>query len=351
MKVLFLNFEKGWRGGERQTLYALQGFKDAGSSAEVVCRKGSALEKEAIEGGFKAHSFSSIFGVIFFLITKGSRFDFMLPQTSQILTYCVLTKFFHRSKIFFARRVNFSQRGFFTKLKYQLTDKIIAVSNPVKETLTRFTKRNDIEVIPDVVVEKQINHNRAKEVLAKLKIGNHKIVATTAALTSEKDPFTLVDAIKKLSEKRNDFVFIHFGSGNLLESVSEKIKENNLQDLYVLMGFVNDVEDFFAVFNVFVFNSREEGLGSSVLDAFIYKVPVVSTDAGGLKDLVSEDRGIQCPIGDSSALAEGISELLSNEKKAKLYIANAFNYVNQFHSSNHVTNQYIKLMNQMTKVS
>jgi len=67
-----------------------------------------------------------------------------------------------------------------------------------------------------------------------------------AALTKEKDPFTLIEAIKKLSETRSDFVVLHFGSGDLQKSVEEKIKECNLSH-YFLLGFADNVEDFFSL--------------------------------------------------------------------------------------------------------
>ena len=40
MKILQLNFEKGWRGGERQTLYCMRAFRKAGHEVELMCRLG-----------------------------------------------------------------------------------------------------------------------------------------------------------------------------------------------------------------------------------------------------------------------------------------------------------------------
>lgn len=347
MNILELNFEKGWRGGERQTLYNMQGFKNVGISPHLICRKGFPLEFQARKEGFTVYAFQSIFGVILFLITKGRKYNFLHAQTSQILTYCVFTKIFHKAKIIFTRRVNFIQKGFLTKLKYRFTDKIIAISNAIKSTLTQFSKRNDIDIISDIVIKKEANKAKAKEAIATINSNNRHIVSTTSALTSEKDPFTMVDAIKKLSSKRNDFIFLHFGDGNLKKAIINKIEEYNLQDTYFLMGFVPDMEDFFSIFEVFVMASKEEGLGSSVLDAFINKVPVVSTNAGGLKDLLQDERGIICEIGNSTSIAEGIDSLLKNSEKKYHYIINAFNYVCQYHSMEYITDKYITLMKKL----
>jgi glycosyltransferase involved in cell wall biosynthesis len=344
VSVLELNFEKGWRGGERQTLYNLRGFRAQGVRVELICRRNSALETEAVKDGFIVYSFTSIIGVIRFLIFSAASYDFLHAQTSQILTYCVFTKFFHGCRVIFTRRVNFVQRGVLTKLKYRFTDKIIAISNPVKETLKLFTRRNDIEVISDIVVKSEPDIIRAKSFFSQYKIGDKKIIATVAAFTHEKDPITTLDAIRILRSRRDDFVFFHFGSGEFQSVVENKIKEFNLNDTYLIAGFHPNIEDFFSQFSIFVLSSIEEGLGSSVLDAFTNLVPVVATNAGGLQDLLSGGRGILCDKGDSQAIAAGIEVFLNDKEKTKACTEKAFHYVNQVHSMESVTSQYISWM-------
>jgi glycosyltransferase involved in cell wall biosynthesis len=342
MVILELNFEKSWRGGERQTLYNMQGFRNAGISTHLICRKNSAMESRAIQEGFAVHSFGSVFGVISFLISKGKNYDCIHAQTSHILTYCVFTKWFHRRKVIFTRRVNFTPKGFFTKLKYSLTDKVVVISSEIENTITNFCGRTDIEIISDIVVKQTTDETKAKEMIFEYR-GKH-IAGTTSAFTEEKDPFTMLEAVKKLSQKRNDFVFLHFGDGVLMEEIRKKIIEYKLSDVYQLMGFSDTVHDLLPSFEVFVMTSTQEGLGSSVLDAFINKVPVVSTNAGGLKELLQNERGILCNIGDSNAIAEGINTFLNDAAKKETCVNNAFDYVQHNHSMDHITQQYISLI-------
>jgi glycosyltransferase involved in cell wall biosynthesis len=351
LKVLELNFEKGWRGGERQVVYCMQGFRNVGISSHLVCRKSSPLEFAALKAGFTVNSYNSIFGVVFFLITKGKNFNCIHAQTSHILTYCVFTKFFHRAKVIYTRRVNFKQKGFFTKLKYSFTDKIIAISEAIQETLISFSGRNDIEVITDIVVKNEPVEKLISKILSNLPINKRRIIGTTSALTGEKDPFTMIEAIKKLSETRDDFVFLHFGSGDLQESIRKKIVEYKLDKIYFLMGFEENMEAVFPVFEVFVISSIQEGLGSSVLDAFMNHIPVVSTNAGGLKNLLAEERGILVEVTDSSSIAAGINRLLNNDPRREIYIQNGFNYANHYHSMVYITDKYINLLKGILKNS
>lgn len=346
MKILELNFERTWRGGERQTIYNMEGLKQAGEEIFLLCRKGYPLEKKALQKGFKVYSYKNIFGVIFFLIINGRKFDILHSQTSHILTYCLITKPFHWTRIFFTRRVDFVPKGKLTKLKYRLTDKLIAISTPVKDIIANFSERNDVEVISDIAIAKELDRERAITELKGMGVENNKhIIGTTAALVSHKDPLTMVEAINKLALLRKDFVFLHFGAGDLEEELRMKIEEYSLQNEYRLMGFYENVEDFFSVFEVFVMSSKEEGLGSSILDAFLYKVPVVSTDAGGVKDIVKAGRGILCKVKDFDMLAKGINTLLDKKNNFDL-ISNAFSYVTINHSRDYITSQYLKLFYQ-----
>ncbi len=342
MNVLELNFERGWRGGERQTIYNMEGFTTAGMKVTLVCRSGYELESKALAHGFNIRSFKNIWGVLSFLLSEGKKYDIMHAQTAHILTYCILTKPFHRSKVVLSRRVVFKPKGFFTILKYRFTDRVVGVSTAVKRVL-KTSGIKDVAVISDMVVENHGSNNIAKQVLQPYIHQGKRIVATVSMLTPDKDPLTMVDTIKKLTAMRSDFVFLHFGTGDLKDAVATKIAQEGLQDVYILMGFQKEIEPFYSLFDVFVMSSRQEGLGSSVLDAFMNRVPVVATNAGGLKELLSEGRGISCSVGASEQLANGVNALLGNAELHQQTAGLAYNYAKKRHSIKAVTEQYHEL--------
>ena len=82
-----------------------------------------------------------------------------------------------------------------------------------------------------------------------------------------------------------------------------------------MLGFEVGVEQLFAALTVFVMASRHEALGSSVLDAMAQSVPVVATNAGGLKELLADGRGLLSEPGDAGGLAAHIVELLSQPER------------------------------------
>ena len=91
-------------------------------------------------------------------------------------------------------------------------------------------------------------------------------------------------------------------------------------------------------------SSQEEGLGSSVLDAFIYKVPVVSTDAGGLKETV-EGRGLLCHVKDSKCMADSINRILEDKLLREKLVNQAYNDVKEHYSLKQNINKCVRIFN------
>lgn len=345
MKILELNFERTWRGGERQTVYNSLGFKNAGHDVSILCRRDFPLEKKAKENSINTVPFSNAFSVLLYLITNGHKYDVMHVQTSHILTAVVFTKPFHRAKIIFTRRVDFVPKGALTRMKYRMADKLVGVSKAVCDIISKFSGK-EATVISDVVVPAALNKENAVAFLRQQSIDTSKhIIGTTAALVPHKDPLTMVEAINELHKMRQDFVFLHFGNGELLGDVKQKIADYHLEDHYKLCGFIDGVEDMFTLFEVFVMSSQEEGLGSSVLDAYQYKVPVVTTNAGGLADITNDGQAVVCNVHMAKELAIGINKILDNPEEFNAMKEKAYNYVNQYHSINYITKQYLELLN------
>jgi glycosyltransferase involved in cell wall biosynthesis len=347
MHILELNFERSWRGGERQTLYNMEGFRNAGVPVSLLCRKGYPLEERARAKGFHVISYSNIGGVVSYLAAHGGEYDVLHAQTSHILTWALATKPFHRTKVVFTRRVDLIPHGAMTRAKYRAADSITGISYAVKRTVEQFCGR-DVTVIPDIIEPISPDKDRAAQMVEKrTSVSGRHIIGTIAMMSEDKDPLTTVEAIRLLAATRNDFIFLHFGTGPLEATVQAKVREYGLQECYLMMGFDEQVQDYFSLFDVFTLTSVNEGMGSSVLDAFLYHVPVVTTDAGGLAELVGEGRGICCAKGDAAALAEGMNRMMDEPEVARTCADRAYDHVVQHHGSRHITEQYLDVMRKL----
>ncbi len=348
LKILQINTERGWRGGERQTLFTMKALARAGQEVELLCLGGSTLARRAKEEFLPVREVKNQTGALSFLAIRGRDYDILHAQTGRGQSLAVMSRPLHGRQVVYTRRVDFVPRGTLSLLKYHYTHQVVAISSAIKDILEDTLPGKKVEVIPSCLDTASSVRTPSPEALSlKKRLAPGKIIACAAALVPHKDPLTLVRAAARLKENHDlDFVLLHFGRGPLEAEVRREISRLGLKRHYLLMGFEQDLESFFPVFDVFVMSSQEEGLGSSVLDAFRYKVPVVSTNAGGLKDLVS-GRGLICPVRDPDCLARSMNQVLRDPDSCLDMTRKAQAYVLREHGLEEMTRRYLRLYREM----
>ena len=76
-----------------------------------------------------------------------------------------------------------------------------------------------------------------------------------------------------------------------------------------MTGFRKDIPKILPELDIFLFSSKTEGLGTSLLDAFACQVPVVATNAGGVPELIIHEKtGLLSPTKDPQSLAKNVSQ-------------------------------------------
>ncbi len=343
MRILQLNFEKGWRGGERQTLYCMRAFRNAGHEVEVLCREGGPLAARASQEGFRVHTVRNVPGQLGFLASAGRHYDIIHAQTANTITWAVLTKPLHRKPVVFSRRTSFVVKPgdeWKTGFKWRHTDLFVAIS----EMAAAEPRRLGLEpvIIRSAVEPHTIDTENVAALVREFDLSGKKVLATSAALIRDKDPVTLVKAVGELAKTRQDFIFLHFGaSGDREAQAREQVRALGIEDVYRFAGFRKGVEDFYSIMDVFVMSSEEEALGSSVLDAFLQRVPVVSTDAGGLKESLADGRGVLVAVGDHHAMAQGMARCLDDAAFREEVTQRAYDYVRSEHDVQEMGNRYL----------
>jgi len=343
MRILQLNFERGWRGGERQTLLCLRQFRAAGHHAALLARRGEPLAQAARREGFEVFEASGPLSSCLKLLRIARRFDILHAQTANTLTWLTLLKPLLRRPIVFTRRTAFpvaEKKQEKTRWKWQRADLLVAIS----EAAAAEPRRLDLPVvvIPSAIEARPFDLDHARTFSDIYQLHGRKVVATVAALTREKDPCTLVRAVHALRQARNDFVFVHLGAGGDAEQAArELVKQLGLQESYLFAGFEQGVEDLYRLMDVFVLSSTFEALGTSVLDAFLYSVPVVSTDAGGLAEVLADGRGLLCKVGDHVGIAQAIGRVLDDAELRNSMVRKAHAFVLAQHDPRRMAHHYL----------
>jgi glycosyltransferase involved in cell wall biosynthesis len=344
LRILQINTERGWRGGERQTLLTAVGLRARGHDVELLLRKGSALAERARALGLVVHTADGGFSFGCWLALYGKRYDVLHAQTAKVVAWVVAAALAHRRPVVFSRRTSFpvGTRAWLTRLKWRRLDQLVAISEAAAHAPRALGVST--QVIPSAVLPIAANAARIQHFLKQRALEGRRLVGTAAALSVEKDPVTLIHAAAKVCAQFDDVVFVHWGAaGAASHAADQAIAELGLQDRYLLLGFEPDVEQLFAALSVFVMASRYEALGSSVLDAMLQNVPVVSTDAGGLKETVSQGRGLVCAPGDAAAMAAHIAFMLAQPEQAQAMAKVACIAVQTEYAVDSMVERYIEL--------
>ncbi len=318
------------------------GLIKLGHSVDLLCLENSPMARKA-DGKIKnVLTVKNQLNATLRLASSAKNYDIIHAQSARAFGCAALSSYLHQTPIVFTRRVEFIPRGRLTRLKYSRASAVAAISPAISQILEKFGIER-VPVISSIVEEVKGDEQRARNILAQKGVHcDRNVIGVVAALTGEKDPFTMIKAARELRKKGTDALFLHFGDGPLKSEMLNLIGEYNLINNYTLMGHLENITDFFSCFDLFAMSSRFEGLGSSVLDAFLHKVPVASTSAGGLKDLV-QGRGLLSDPGDAFALAHNMGFLLNNPQKASEYANVAYDYVVENHSMSTIARSYSQL--------
>jgi glycosyltransferase involved in cell wall biosynthesis len=155
-------------------------------------------------------------------------------------------------------------------------------------------------------------------------------IGAFARLAKPKNLGLLIDAGKDLMSRGHDFKISIFGEGPLKQKLQEQIDQNNLQNYVKLEGFKLDIVPILASIDLFVLCSLHEGLPMSLLEAISLEVPVVCTDVGGIKEIITQNHsGFLVPSNDHNELTEAIQKLIKNETLRDKFASNAKKIIEQ----------------------
>ncbi|MEM9023922.1 MAG: glycosyltransferase family 4 protein, partial [Bacteroidota bacterium] len=150
------------------------------------------------------------------------------------------------------------------------------------------------------------------------------LVGNVAALAPHKDYFTFLDTVRFLQQEGLDARYLIIGDGPQKEEIQRYARDHGLTDVVLFTGFRSDIPEVLPELDLFLITSETEGLGTSILDAFACRVPVVATRAGGIPELVEhESTGLLAPVKAPTELGAAVLRMLGDAALRERVVATA----------------------------
>lgn len=161
--------------------------------------------------------------------------------------------------------------------------------------------------------------------------------------TKQKNHKLLIDAFKIALESNTNLTLKLVGDGELRCDIEKYVKELGLSEQIIFRGIQKNVIKELQESDVFIMSSDWEGLPISVLEAMACSLPIISTKAGGVVDIVEQDKnGFIVTLGDRNELSDAIIRISNDRNLIRSMSEQSKNIVKKYDIRNQV-NDYEKL--------
>jgi N-acetyl-alpha-D-glucosaminyl L-malate synthase BshA len=216
------------------------------------------------------------------------------------------------------------------------SDFVTSVSHSLKDdTLKLFNIKNEIVVIPNFI---ELDKNKMdtaipcqRSVMAK---ENEKIITHISNFRKVK---RIPDVIKVFYniQKEIPAKLMMVGDGPEKEKAELLCQELGIQDKVIFFGNSNEIDKILCLTDLFLLPSQTESFGLAALEAMACKVPVISSNSGGLAEVNFDGvSGYLSDVGNTDEMAVNALKILKDEKTLELFKENAFEVAKQFDIKN-----------------
>jgi len=224
---------------------------------------------------------------------------------------------------------------------------IVAVSESLKTELEHAGYYDKLTVIYNGIDLTRFKPLPDTELRARLGVvdGDY-LVGAVGNIRKAKAYDVFIDAAADVASRNERVKFVVAGEGDdvLSNKLMYQVKNLGLDDRFIFLDHVADVERLYNNLDVFVSSSISEGFSLSCVEAMACGVPVVATRSGGPEEIVADgDSGRLVPAGESTALASTILEVLADSDQRRRYAREGEEVVKRRFGQNKMIRSYESL--------
>lgn len=239
------------------------------------------------------------------------------------------------------------------RLLLEARDRVVGVGQAVRQALIHNEGIPDhrVGVIYNGVNLAPFSNGRPDRLAVRREIGvgaDDLVLLQVARLNYLKDHATALRTLARLRPERPNARLILVGEGEERNAIQELIQKLDLSANVRLLGLRSDVNRLLAAADVFLLTSISEGIPLTLIEAMAAGVPVVSTDVGGVPEVLSDSQtGLLAPAGDDAALAGHVLRLMNSPERREEIVRRARQRAKQIFSEEQMHQAYQKLYQEM----
>ena len=252
-----------------------------------------------------------------------NKIDIVHMHWTKDLPLCVFAKHLsqRKPKLIQSRHMNMTRfkSDFYHRHLYKNIDLMIAVTEQVKQQITRFVPD---EICPPVKVSyigapryKQLSKDAIQTLRQQYNLDNNFVIALAGRIEPAKGQALLVEALEILDKPNIKIMLIGDAmEEEYLQQFKNSINNKGLTSQVVFTGFVNNVQDLMAVSDCVVLATDKETFGMVLIEAMHTETAVLASNSGGPLEIIEPSiDGLLFQNGNATDLATQLASFIENK--------------------------------------
>jgi len=329
LRILHVDPERGWGGGQAQLVDLCRYLAARGHDQVVACRPDGALRPRLPPVGVGLcdlrirNDFDLRAAWHLGRILRGQAFDIVHFHTAR--AHALAPWLPHGDSRFVVSRLMDYAPHVRPRVRFlynRCVDGVIAISQAIAEVLVRAgVDRDHLRVI---YLGIDLDHVGPASADDRATIRRHWnaepddiVLFTAAVLEPRKGHAVLLNSFAELIQQGMPLRWVICGAGSLRAELEARARELGVGERIIFTGFSSEVHRLLGGADVFVLPSLHEGLGIAAIEAMAAALPVVASRVGGLPEIVVEgETGFLVPPGDQAAWGAAIRRCASDRAAA-----------------------------------